>query len=111
MMKVHYSPKTHTALISSKSWFAFKNIMAFSKLKKISILLIGEQNIQEFPFLKTIQLPLNDSEVANKLFASLRELDQTHADLIIVMVPLHLKENLWPAIYDRLKRASKTIIH
>ena len=48
----------------------------------------------------------SDTAAANQLFQTLRRLDEGDAQVILAEYPRQAESGLWPAIHDRLTRAS-----
>ncbi len=92
-MSAHYAPRTPLRCISREQ-------MRVVALEKKTVVLC----LDNVPHgLNGLALPNNPSAYAQQLYASLRLLDQQHAELIILEQPPQNAE--WLAITDRLQRA------
>lgn len=114
MLASHYAPRKNLYIIAD--WADLNaNESALWRNKKIGLLVTsgsGQNAQQALAALNsmpthTVYLSANgqDSEAAQKLFAGMRELDNSEADIILATAAPN-GSGLWPAIADRLKRAS-----
>jgi L-threonylcarbamoyladenylate synthase len=116
MLMSHYAPrKTMISLSDSQNMTAVSSKIQASPIK-VGLLVPSGDGLRERSQLKnygiepvtTILLSAggDDQEAAQRLFASMRELDDSDAELIIAGTP-PTNAGLWLAISDRLKRACK----
>ena len=98
--KLHYSPKTPIQLFVSRA--ALLND-AENNQAQCAALLIGEG---KKPTCKFVQLNADAADAAEKLYASLHELDALGVQKLLVEAPPSAPE--WLAILDRLSRAAQT---
>jgi L-threonylcarbamoyladenylate synthase len=114
MLASHYAPRKNLYIIEDWSRLNASESAPWLN-KKIGLLVtsgdgqIAQQAlaaIQSKPS-STVCLSAHglDSEAAQKLFAGMRELDNSEADVILATAAPNAS-GLWPAIADRLKRAS-----
>ena len=114
MLASHYAPRKNLYIIAD--WADLNaNESAPWRNKKIGLLVTsgsGQNAKQALAALNsmpthTVYLSANgqDSEAAQKLFAGMRELDNSEAEVILATAAPNAS-GLWPAIADRLKRAS-----
>ncbi len=95
----HYSPKTK--LIFKEDYKPTKDLQ---KIAYVAFTQLSELEQKSFFSYKLLSTSGNLTEIAQKLFGTLRELDQQNLDLIIIdKCP---EEQLGLAIMDRLKRAT-----
>lgn len=113
MMAEHYAPRKPTFLLEGgDSETIGKRICAVVPLKELAVLSFGQatrlpQSLLDLKFtLLRRELPIESKAAAQLLFKTLRECDQSSVDAIVVVLPEDSDHELWPAIKDRLTRAS-----
>lgn len=95
--KKHYSPNKPVKLILTEQLEEVQNLC-----KKPGVIAFSEQATQHhFPW---ITMSKNPKEYARDLYSTLRLLDHSDADMILIETPPDTSE--WLAILDRLKRAA-----
>lgn len=92
----HYAPRTPTCWLHDQAKQAVR-----MGAKRIGLLGFSTPSIT---YAQSIILPLDPHIAAQKLYASLRSLDEARLDLIVIEPPP--KEERWAAIEDRLSRAT-----
>jgi len=124
LLESHYAPRKPMFRIeqspSVESLEKIKNRLKSDKVphEKINILTpyilsseIRSKFLKAFKEITFHHLAESESDSlsgAHHLFTKLRELDQNNADIILCSLPLST-QGLWPAIRDRLTRASRSI--
>lgn len=125
-LPVHYSPNKPLLMIQPEI-LEFDDLINYLKLKvdiktdstlKIAIiryqsrwtpiwqkLLTHYSHWSWYPF--DVSLRDNATRTAAELFSLMRKADQSPADIILIESPPQEGTDLWPAVKDRLKRASK----
>lgn len=113
MMREHYAPSKPTLLLRPDGLQAFAaRIRSLGPLRQIALLSFGQRAdlaeglLPPEASLVECELPLDSKQAAQLLFKTLRDLDSSPADAIVVILPQDLSRELWPAINDRLTRAS-----
>jgi L-threonylcarbamoyladenylate synthase len=109
MMAVHYAPVTQAMLCPSDR--LTKKIGELTlQLKKIGILALGRDTINrvstESGLIRIIRMPEQAEDYAKALYASLRELDNLHLDIILVEQPP--RTEAWRTINDRVCKATSS---
>ena len=106
-LESHYAPHTPVAMQDSAT---LKTTLARLQLAGRKVALI---HYSDLPAAHTqVRLPVNPDAFAHALYASLRAMDTTGADLILVEAPPH--GDAWLGVNDRLRRAahgSTGIVH
>lgn len=101
MLKRHYAPRTPCFLIANFSHINTNDAV-------ISYQMLPEEITPKITRGAWLQLPDNPRGYAQKLYASLRQLDALEPARILIQSPPHNKA--WAAICDRLERASQGIL-
>jgi L-threonylcarbamoyladenylate synthase len=116
MLKEHYAPQKGLHLVYMEQLpdglSRIRSTLGFAA--RVGILLCGVASTDEllsivsnhFTIRTCQELPDNDVVIARRLFAELRQLDGLEIDAIVLLIPGQKQRGLWPAIYDRLTRAS-----
>lgn len=99
-LATHYAPRTPMKVVSRREML---DALATHRGKKIAIAAI-EVSVPRLPQAQQRTLPAAAALYARDLYARLRELDATEADLILVEAPP--EGAAWAAVWDRLRRAS-----
>lgn len=113
MMAVHYAPRKPFYFIDVENHNTYcEGIKRTAKEHSVSILIIGLEKdgfftsiLKNFSKRQVQYIPADDKIVARKLFGLLREQDESDCDAIVLITKKYQK-GLWPAIFDRLKRAA-----
>lgn len=114
MLASHYAPQKNMYIV--EDWTNFPNgLPAPAQAKSMALLVTsGDGQLEKNQFaahkikpLVTVLLTENrlDIEAAKGLFAAMRDLDKSQAEIIIASVAPS-SEGLWLAIFDRMQRAS-----
>ncbi len=92
----HYAPRTPTCWLGSED----------ARSEHLGVKRVGFLGFSEppIPCVQSVVLPLDPKVAAQKLYASLRSLDELGLDLIVIESPPSGDE--WAAIRDRLSRAT-----
>ena len=103
-LAAHYAPRTPLQLCAVKSLPAAISA-ALQKGQRVAVL-APEQTplLPVHPHLIRRIASADFSQFAHDLYATLRELDATHCDLILVATPPD--NEAWRAVHDRLRRAA-----
>ena len=113
LLSHHYSPRTPMALYlgetgAARTALARRIEEATSKGLKVGVLAMRE-HIDTFRGVPVTVADLGSQhdadEVARRLYASMRQLDAAHLDLILAHLPTR-SDGVWSAITDRLSRAA-----
>ena len=91
-----------------------ERLHALGNVERIAVISFGglTQSLLEWHLNKNITLidftllAGSDTAAANQLFHTLRRLDEGDAQVILAEYPQQAESGLWPAIHDRLTRAS-----
>jgi L-threonylcarbamoyladenylate synthase len=102
MMAVHYAPITTALLCPAKQLQSVIDSFVADN-KRIGVMAY-QTVIPNHDRISTVSMPNRADEYAQCLYASLRELDHLHADIILVEQPPINQE--WFAINDRLVKAT-----
>lgn len=100
MLDRHYAPKAQVHLFPTLTDAHFHAVLLGSG-KKIGVLAFNPTKLKA----EEILLPANPAEYAQRLYASLRTLDDAGCGLILIEEPPHTPT--WEAVHDRLRRAAK----
>lgn len=100
-LEAHYAPMTPLALVATDELDAVLAQLAHAG-KRVALMAHGR--IAASSLLATRNMASDAAGYAHALYASLRELDQAGADLIVVQAPPSGSE--WDAVNDRLRRAA-----
>jgi L-threonylcarbamoyladenylate synthase len=105
MLDSHYSPRAKTTLVHHGDLAS-----ALSAAGPHAVFLrFGKETPLPRGFSRRgITLPRTDMKAARGLFAALRDLDARSPSMILIEAPdaRHANNGLWPAIVDRIRRAS-----
>jgi L-threonylcarbamoyladenylate synthase len=102
MMAVHYAPVTEAMLCSSEHLQELIQQLTLRN-KKIGVLAYSLEQA-ETRLIRILRMPEQVDDYAQTLYASLRELDRLHLDMILVEQPPDTEA--WRAINDRLSKAA-----
>jgi L-threonylcarbamoyladenylate synthase len=100
-LEAHYAPNTPVVIVPSKQ-LASTIEQLHKAHKKVALLHYSASNSTKLH--AEISLPLHAAKYAHELYASLRKLDVTDADVILVQAVPDTTE--WQGIKDRLRRAA-----
>lgn len=99
-LAAHYAPQTHTELISAEILPA---VLQQESQRRIGVLALSLSKPEHFVG-EWRQAAVQPSAYAHQLYATLRELDRTGLEVILIEAPPTTPE--WLAIRDRLLKAS-----
>ena len=99
-LPAHYAPRAKLRLLRRTEII---EVVATNKGKRLAALLL-EIPVPRLPASQAIVVPAVASSYARALYANLRTLDATHADVILVESPPDT--TAWAAVLDRLRRAA-----
>jgi L-threonylcarbamoyladenylate synthase len=109
MMAVHYAPVTQAMLCPSDRLPKMIGELTL-QIKKIGILGLSRGAINrvstESGLIRIIRMPEQAEDYAQALYASLRELDNLHLDMILVEQPP--RTEAWRTINDRVCKATSS---
>jgi L-threonylcarbamoyladenylate synthase len=100
-LPVHYAPRAKLRLLRRTE---FIEALSTSKGKRLAALLL-EIPVPRLPAAQVIVLPAVAASYARNLYANLRVLDATNADVILVESPP--ESPAWAGVLDRLRRAAR----
>lgn len=117
LMSRHYAPRTPMSLYVGDAGTAEERLRgavreALAAGRRVGVLATREQAaaVRDLPVVVAdLGSQNNPQEVANRLYAALRELDAARLD-VIMAADFPLEEGLWRALRDRLRRAAAHIV-
>ncbi len=103
-LDAHYAPRTPLALVRKSELDKVLAILK-SRQRKIALLTCASGEMPKDAFVLAVKnLAPDAGHYAHGLYASLRELDGAHAEIILVEMPP--QDTAWDGIQDRLRRAA-----
>jgi len=102
---VHYAPRARAFRFDTQQYDAIQQKLRETPAKPSALVVIGEPHIiGRLPSTRTVQMPSDAAEYAQRLYATLRELDLAGVETIWIEMPPPLPQ--WHAVRDRLLRAT-----
>ena len=115
MLREHYAPAKPLLLFRpDECKNALERLRHLGTVERIAVIsfgglpssLIDWRLNKNVTFIDFTVLNESDTAAANQLFLTLRRLDEGDAQVILAEYPSQAESGLWPAIHDRLTRAS-----
>ena len=100
-LDAHYAPLTPLAIVTGAALDDWLNHLHAAQ-RRVALLHWSERSL--LPAMPSVQLPATPAGYAHALYASLRAMDVTAVDVILLEQPPHTAG--WQAINDRLRRAA-----
>ena len=100
-LDAHYAPRTPLAMVAGAS---LDTCISQLRAAQRRVALLHWSDRSALLTAQSLQLPATPEGYAHALYAALRAMDSTAADVILVEQPLHAGG--WQAINDRLRRAA-----
>jgi L-threonylcarbamoyladenylate synthase len=104
MMEVHYAPITTTILCNAGQIQNIQQGVAFKRKYNTAVMACCAK-IEQAPNSHVVIMPKSAGDYAHVLYGTLRELDNSGVDIILVEQPPQTEE--WRAVNDRLTKAAK----
>lgn len=99
-LPTHYAPRARMQLVSRRQII---DAIATNRSKRIAVLAL-EVSVARLPAAQAVVVPAIAAVYARSLYANLRALDATGADVILVEMPPQTPA--WAGVLDRLRRAA-----
>lgn len=99
-LRSHYAPRARMQLVSRRQII---EAMATNRSRRIAVLAL-EVSVARLAAALCVVVPVIPAAYARSLYANLRTLDATGADLILVEMPPETAS--WAGVLDRLRRAA-----
>ena len=100
-LDAHYAPHTPVALVDSERLQGVTQQLSTAQ-RRFALLTVGKRALSGA--IAQCELPATPEGYAHDLYAALRSMDTTGADVIVVEAPP--KNDLWQGVNDRLRRAA-----
>ncbi len=104
----HYAPRTTAYRFPRKNWGKIRAWIEKGRGREPVVLISHDTRIALGEPNTTIVMPDDDVGYAKRLYAALRQADHAGCKSILVLEPQH-KQGLWPAVIDRLARATEEV--
>jgi L-threonylcarbamoyladenylate synthase len=104
MMEVHYAPDTVTLLCTSEQIFNIQKGIIFQHHYKLGVVSYIA-DVEDDANIQVVKMPKDANAYAHDLYSTLRNLDNSGIDLILIEYPPQTE--IWQAVNNRLNKAAK----